>query len=587
MKPKIFLDHLKNELTQLRKKNPQLQEDAVFVMWFLKSYLVDSWEQAKCSLTGETGDKNIDAIYIDDKAKQVHIIQGKLRQSESRQEKRNDVLYFADLCNLFWKRKNEIDVFYKKLNPLVTLKLDESIKRIKQSKYELQLYYVTTGKCSSAIKDEAKKTVRYANGVSNIHIIDYERVLLIFKDYLDNITPHVPTLNLRIVPDGSVSNEGVIRRFDPEKKIESWIFTVSGSDVGEMYSKVGRRLFARNIRGYLENTDINESMQDTIKKEPHNFWYYNNGITIVCDEARREMQGGEDVLIIDGAQIINGQQTTRTLSKEKSSNGTNVLVKVIKIPRNPNDDIEYDKLVNSIVRATNWQNYIKASDLVSNDFIQVYLEKEFRKKDYQYIRKRMSKREAKSYFGSGGFYQIKKDELAQGIAACLYEPALLRKGKENLFEDPYYKTIFGSRSIGFYLSKYWLTRQVKYAARGYPERSYAKWLVLNFAWNLLGGQINSVNGGLKFRYACEQNEQSVIYPLYILLVDIFRATLKFYRAKRGKGEAATDISNFFKRSKLDTDFKKFWTSNKNPYRDKTRNNLQKIKTALNKLNIDE
>lgn len=587
MKQKITLSHLKDEILQLRKKNPQLKEDAVFVMWFLQAYLVDSLEQARDSLSGNTGDKNIDAIYIDDKAKQVHIIQGKFRQSESKKEKRNDVLYFADLCNLPWKRKSEIDSFYAKLDPLVGSKLNGGIKRIKNNRYELQLYFVTTGKCSATIKDEAKEKVRNSNGVSDIHIIDYERVLLIFKNYLDDITPHVPTLKLRIVPDGAIANEGVIRRFDPEKKIESWIFTVRGNDVGEMYSKVGRRLFARNIRGYLENTDINESMQDTIKKEPYNFWYYNNGITLVCDEARREMQGGEDVLIIDGAQIINGQQTTRTLSKEKSANQVNVLVKVIKIPRNPNDDIEYDKLVNSIVRATNWQNYIKPSDLVSNDFIQVFLEKEFRKRGYQYIRKRMSKREARNYFGKSGYYQIKKDELAQGIAACLYDPSLLRKGKENLFEDPYYKNIFNSRSIGFYLSKYWLMKQTQHAARGYPERSYAKWLTLNFAWHLLGELINSENGERKFRYACERNEKSVIDPLYCLLVDIFRATLDFYRNKRGKGEAATDISNFFKRTKLDTNFKKFWTSGRNKYRNGAKRNLQKIKTALKELDIEE
>ena len=586
MKTKISLSHLKDELNQLRKKNTQLKEDAAFVLWFLQAYLVDSLEQAKKALTGDTGDKNIDAIYIDDKAKQVHIIQGKLRQSETKKEKRNDVLSFADLCNLPWKRRNEVEAFFTKLDPLVAQKLDEAIKRIRQNKYELQLYYVTTGKCSSIISNEARECVRHANGASNIHIIDYDRVLLIFKNCLDDITPHVPTLKLRIVPDGAISNEGVIRRFDPTKRIESWIFTVSGNDIGDMYSRVGRKLFARNIRGYLEKTDPNESMQDTIKKEPYNFWYYNNGITMVCDEAKREMQGGEDVLIIDGAQVINGQQTTRTLSKEKSSKGTNVLIKVIKIPRNPNDDIEYDQLVNSIVRATNLQNHILPSDLVSNDFIQVYLEKEFRKRDYQYIRKRMSKSEARSYFGRVG-YQIKKDELAQAIAACLFDPSLLRKGKENLFEDPYYKTIFSSRSISFYLSKYWLMKQVQYAARGYPERSYAKWLVLNFAWTLLGGEINSGNGERKFRYACEHYERTITYPVYYLLVGIFRASLKFYRTNRGKGESATDISTFFKRSKLDSGFQKFWNSNKNNYRNKTREYSQKIKIALKELDIDE
>ncbi len=199
----------------------------------------------------------------------------------------------------------------------------------------------------------------------------------------------------------------------------------------------------------------------------------------------------------------------------------------------------------------------------------------------------MSKGEARSYFGTQVAFQIKKDELAQAIASCLFDPSILRKGKENLFEDPYYKAIFNSRSISFYHSKYWLMKQVQSAARGFPERSYAKWLVLNFLWNLLGSEINSGNGERKFRYACENYEQSVITPLYYLLVDIFRASLKFYRMDRGKGEAAQDISNFFKLSKLDDRFKKFWNSSKNNFRNSTKRNLQKVRSALKELEIGE
>lgn len=584
---KVSISQLKDEIDQIRKANPQLRDDSAFNAWFLQAHLTDTFDQAKSSLTGETGDKNIDAIFIDDKARQVHIVQGKYRRDESKQEKRNDVLYFADLCNLPWKRKSEVDAFFHKLNPLTATKLEEAIRNIKSKKYELQLYYVTTGKCSATIIDEATEHVRHSDGVSNIHVIDYDALLLILKNYLDDITPHVPRLKLRIVPDGAISNEGVIRRFDPEKDIESWIFTMAGFDIGEIYARVGRRLFARNIRGYLEDTDINKSMRDTIKSEPNNFWYYNNGITMICDEAKREVQGGQDVLIVDGAQIINGQQTTRTLSKERNTKSTNVLVKVIRVPRNPNDDIEYDQLVNSIVRATNWQNYITPSDLVSNDFIQVFLEKEFRKKGYQYIRKKMSRSEARSHYGSQVAFQIKKDEMAQAVAACLFDPSIARKGKENLFEDPFYKSIFSSRKLSFYLAKYWLMKQVQNAARGYPERSYAKWLVLHFAWGLLESKISSGMGERKFRYVCEHNNWRILASINKLLANVFRAALKFYRANRGSGESATDISNFFKLSKHHNDFAKFWASSKNPYKSRSKNLIAKISSKLSNLNIDD
>ena len=60
-------------------------------------------------------------------------------------------------------------------------------------------------------------------------------------------------------------------------------------------------------------------MADTVKKEPERFWYYNNGVIVVCDNAKREIQGGRDVLRVDRPQVINGQQTTLTLEQTSSA----------------------------------------------------------------------------------------------------------------------------------------------------------------------------------------------------------------------------------------------------------------------------
>jgi hypothetical protein len=515
------------------------------------------------------------------------MIQGKFRLSHDHSEKRNDVLAFADLSMLPWASKSELAAFYSKLDPLVGQRLQEAIQTVRSKKYGLKLFYVTTGKCSETIVREAKERVRQAEGPADILVFDYKQVIVLFKDYLVDAAPPVHTLTLRIVTEGPIQHEGVIRRYDPERKTESWVFTASGKDVAGMYAKEGMRLFARNIRGYLGDTDINDSMGDTIDNEPHNFWYYNNGITMVCNDAKRELQEGEDVLIVEGAQVINGQQTTRTLDKHTDrAKDTNVLVKVIRIPRTPGDDEEYDSLVNSVVRATNWQNYIYPSDLVSNDYIQVFLQKELRKRGYQYIRKKMKKSEAKCLFESEGFFQIDKKEMAQAVAACIFDPVIVRKGKEGLFEDPYYKSVFGSHSTSYYLPKYWLMKQVQYTARGYPERAYAKWLVLNFAWGLLGKNIGSGIGERRFRYACEQKDE-VLSNLHKALDDMFRAALRFYQLKRGRGEKAKDVSTFFKVSGLHTSFQGFWNSSKNPYGERVKDRLKKFEAELESLQIEE
>jgi hypothetical protein len=360
---------------------------------------------------------------------------------------------------------------------------------------------------------------------------------------------------------------------------------MSAREVGEMFAKAGIKLFTRNVRGYLGETTINKAMVDTLTREPKNFWYFNNGVTIVCDEARAEMEGGQDVLWVKRPQVINGQQTTRTLEKHSSDKAT-VLVRVIRISRSADDDIEYETLVSKIVRATNWQNAIKPSDLVTNDQRQVYLERELRKLGYHYIRKRQTKSEARRFFFAGTTYRaIKKDELAQAVAACELDPALVRSGKEGLFDDRYYNTVFGSASVQFYLARYWLMRRVQFGSKGYPERAYAKWVVLHFAWSCLRNILGSGTAEQRFRRACEWNDSTVLWQLDSALDGIFRAVLAFYRAKRGQGAEARDISTFFKLSKVHVEFGTFWNSSKNTHREKVATRIRKLQEALVEIDL--
>lgn len=582
MKKKITFSDIRDEVLQIRKTYSYLKDDSAFVLWFLRAFLADSEESAKKALTSDTGDKNIDAILIDERAKNVHLIQGKFHQSLGEfAEKRNDVIAFSSLGLKPWQSRDELAAFYAKLDPLVKQKFEELIHFVRRNKYELKLYYVTTGRVSSTIQNEATDNLRHANGPVDISIYDAKSVSLIFKDYLIGVAPAVPALSLKIASEDTIRSEGVIRRFDPEKRIESWVFSMSARDVGKMFADAGIRLFARNIRGYLgQSNAINEAMADTIHDEPSNFWYYNNGVTIICDDAKRETQAGHDVLRVERPQVINGQQTTRTLCETASSRRASVLVKVIKVPRKDGDDDYYDNLVCKIVQATNWQNAIRLSDLIANDHKQVFIERELRKRGYQYLRKRQTKLEARRMFGSQGYRQIKKEDIAAAVAACEFDSSLVLKGREILFNERYYRSIFNSSSLSFYLSRYWLMRQVQARVAKHPERSYAKWLVLHFAWRQLADHIGSGFGERRFREACERTNKEALIPLRMALEAVFKAALSFYRIRRGSGEEAVDRQTFFKQSRLDGPFELFWSHSKNSHR---KTGERAIKRFLGKL----
>jgi hypothetical protein len=161
-------------------------------------------------------------------------------------------------------------------------------------------------------------------------------------------------LELEIESGNGIDIGGILQRYDSETGIESWGFPVRVRNIAHVYDQAGIRLFARNVRGFLGETAVNRNMENTLQKEPEFFWYYNNGITIICDQAEQLSRSGRKLVRLVNPQVINGQQTTRTLHKRAIKNfEATVLVRVISVPReNPTEAARFDNLVTKIVAAT-------------------------------------------------------------------------------------------------------------------------------------------------------------------------------------------------------------------------------------------
>lgn len=559
---------LRSEVAELQRRFPRLADDDSFVAWFLRAYLVDEDEQAVSALTGGAKDKGIDAVWIDENAHRVFVLQAKYRQKLlGKQEVRGDVLGFADLPWELLGSDDEFAAFLRTVDPLVGEKAKTARERCTKRNYQLELYYVTTGSCSSALVQDARARVRQAShGRASLWVFDGRRVMGVLDDYLDGVAPPVPSIDLPI--EVGVGESGMVRRYDPNSGIESWVFTASGGDIAELFRQAGVRIFARNVRGFLGNTAINRAMTTTLQARPEYFVYFNNGVTIVCDEAEKVESKGTSLLRVANPQIINGQQTTRMLSTEgKRSEKASVLVRVICIPRGDSGSSDrFEQLVSQIVEATNWQNQIRASDLMSNDRQQIILERELRKLGYQYLRKRQTKREAYRAAGSRSRIVIKKEEVAQAVAACELDPVVVRGGKEGLFEERYYKTVFPTGNADFYLNRYWLMRNVASHARGNPERTYAKWVVINFLWAELGSDLKKFTRAFRKVNENPKKYADVLGELDRATERVLLAAVKFYRAERRSGGSVFDPSGFFNSQGRGKQFEKFWVSTRNPHR---------------------
>jgi hypothetical protein len=168
------------------------------------------------------------------------------------------------------------------------------------------------------------------------------------------------------------------------------------TEIAALMGTHGERLLERNIRRYLglHGNRVNEGIRSTLRsKEPANFYFFNNGLTLVCDDfAYNALQSSDFQIKVENLQIVNGGQTCMTIFKtaeELQKEGktlpteATVLVRIYKLPKD-NEDI-----VLQITHATNSQNPVELKDLRANDAKQQQLEQSIQEMGYTYRRKRM------------------------------------------------------------------------------------------------------------------------------------------------------------------------------------------------------
>ena len=435
-----FYEQIREEL---RYKPELLAKDAAFCWWFIHFQTGDNVKSSN-AITGRGGDKNIDALWIDEKEKIVNVLQGKLRTKFGKSsEKRNDLTGLLDLTDVFYNdeaRKN----LTKKLPAKIIQKIDDGVNRVKRG-YKIRLWYITTGKVSETYKEEFVEKATLKTGNPELRIFDYKNIKSCYLDWKDNIFPAVVDYTLPI-DSANFSGGGYINRSDNKYNLDTWICTVLSTELKKMYETLGDAIFSRNVRGYLGDKGINAELTQTVKNEPEKFWYYNNGITMICRDCEHKVKHSKPVLEISRPQIVNGLQTTKSLANEADPLAS-VLLKVINIGEGTTNT----NFVHKIVQATNKQNPVSNEDLASNDDVQIELWRNFDRVDCLYIRKRgETVTQIENRYGYKADLTFSKYDLAKAVAACTMDPQIPRKGPNLIFDQSrtgkYYKQIFKSKS---------------------------------------------------------------------------------------------------------------------------------------------
>ena len=308
-------------------------------------------------------------------------------------------------------------------------------------KLDVRVYYVAKGNAARQSPDfrrEVDETIdEYHGEFGSFEFCVWGINELVNREY------ELEEVSRKIVADLPILWDVNVRSFMEFQAgdIRAAICSVRGTSLARLVTEHSKAIFEENVRTFLGirrkiNKEIIETSIDP-NQAPY-FWFYNNGITVTCDEFDVIYGAKEPCIRLEGVQIVNGCQTSMALAhalKEgKLQPDVYILFKVFETC----DPAFVDK----ITFTTNSQNAVSSRDLRSNDMRQRDLAKLFQQRGYYYERK---PREFNNLSRSERCRMISNEKTGQAYLAVIqHKPATAMAQKSQIWSE-YYDDIFGSR----------------------------------------------------------------------------------------------------------------------------------------------
>ncbi len=368
--------------TRLNIKNDDVkQRSTAFVFLVVKTVLDLPDEEALDCLTEGGNDFGVDAVHVgdvEDGEFVVTLFQGKYKQdlAGSANFPQNGVEKLIQAIRYLFNPDSEITV-----NPLLSTRIEEIRSLIRDG----EIPRVRVVLCNNGLKwsDVAQALIDHAAfpseqvGWDYINHDEVVRLMQAAKQVDD-------TLRL--------AGKAIIEDFDYCRVL---VGKMPVREIESLFNRHGDLLLERNVRRYLglQGNRVNQGIAYTLRtnNERGNFYFYNNGVTLLCRKFTYNALQGENYQVrVEGLQVINGGQTCKTIQSTLSAlTGADeglerafVLIRLYQLPSEAGD------LVRSITYATNSQNPVDLRDLRSNDTRQKSLEIAIRDLGYTYHRHR-------------------------------------------------------------------------------------------------------------------------------------------------------------------------------------------------------
>jgi hypothetical protein len=170
----------------------------------------------------------------------------------------------------------------------------------------------------------------YLEGDLGSHVVnDLDQL----KEELNRFSPRFEWRDLNIEQTHSwLTAKQAISPVDVELTLENWhcleqprkafYGLVKTSDLAVLYQQHDKRLFEKNIRYYLGTEDVNSAIAETVRDQPSELFYLNNGLTITCSKV--DLPSGHNQkstkFTLQGFSVVNGAQTVGAIASVYSAN---------------------------------------------------------------------------------------------------------------------------------------------------------------------------------------------------------------------------------------------------------------------------
>lgn len=224
----------------------------------------------------------------------------------------------------------------------------------------MRLYLVTDGVLSDRLRDWPESEV--AGIPAEFHIWDTTRFASALSSRGGRETLTVDFSN---VAGGGIP---CLHASLNQSQYNGYLCVIPGDVLARIYDTYGSRLLEGNVRSFLgKSTKVNKGIRETILRSPEMFFAFNNGIAATASSVVVESTPvGLCLKSATDLQIVNGGQTTASLTFAKRKDGANLSGVFVQMKLSVVGDELSGDLIPKISEFANKQTKVSDSDLFSN-----------------------------------------------------------------------------------------------------------------------------------------------------------------------------------------------------------------------------